>query len=101
MAAKALAQKVECFNPNTGGRMNIDKEIYELFCGAIYHSLKEGKELTYTQMVEAIYDCFKKQKTKFDGSIEWYAVTVKNDMQTRGLIEVFAKKGRKLHRLSK
>ena len=101
MATKTSSLKVECLNPNTGGRMNIDKDIYDLFSKAIYHSLKQGKELTFTQIVDGITDCFKQQKTKFDGSIEWYAITVKHDMHARGIIEVFTEKGRKLHRIKK
>ena len=101
MPAKTVPQKVECLNPNSGGRMNIDKKTYDLFSKAIYHILKKNQPLTYSQVVEGIYDCFKNQKTKFDGSVEWYAVTVKNDMHARGMIEVFMEKGRKLHRIKK
>jgi hypothetical protein len=43
----------------------------------------------------------KQQKTSFNGSVSWYAVTVKNDMHARERIEVFTEKGRKLHRLIK
>jgi hypothetical protein len=98
---KAVSPKVECINPNTGGRMNIDKRVYDLISKAIYHTLKAGKALTYTEIVEGVHDCFKKQKTKFDGSIGWYAVTVKHDMHARGIIEVITEKGKKLHRLKK
>ena len=42
-----------------------------------------------------------KKKTIFDGAVEWYAITVKNDMEARGLIEVFTEKGKKLHRIKK
>lgn len=101
MPTKTAPQKVECLNPNTGGTMNIDKKTYDLFAKAIYHTLKKSQPLTYSQIVEGIYDCFKQQKTKFDGSVEWYAVTVKHDMHARGVIEVFSEKGKKLHRLSK
>ena len=93
--------KTECLNPNTNGRMNIDSDIYELFSKTIYHVLKKNSPLTYSQIVEGIYDCFKQQKTKFDGSVEWYAVTVKHDMHARGIIEVYTEKGKKLHRLGK
>jgi len=31
--------------------------------------------------------------------VEWYAVTVKNDMVAKGVIETFMEKGKKLHRL--
>jgi hypothetical protein len=101
MANKTVNQKMECLNPNTGGRMNIDKPVYDLFSKSIYHTLQKGRALTFTEMVEGISECFKHQKKKFDGSISWYAVTVKNDMQARGLIEVFVEKGKKRHRLSK
>lgn len=99
--AKTDSSKVECLNPNTGGRMNIDKKIYDLFSKAIYDTLKKTQPLTYSQIVEGIYGCFKQQKTKFDGSIEWYAVTVKHDMHARGVIEVYIEKGKKLHQLKK
>ena len=94
-------QKIECLNPNTGGSMKIDKEIYDLISKAIYHTLKKEKSVTFTELVEGIEDCFKKQKTKFDKSVGWYAVTVKHDMQSRGVIEVYNEKGKKMHRLKK
>jgi hypothetical protein len=79
--------------------MNIDGTTYELFSKAIYHLLKAGKELTFTQITEGIAARFEEQKTSFHGSVEWYTVTVKNDMQSRGIIEAILIKGKKLHRL--
>lgn len=99
--ATKQAGKVECLNPNTGRRMLIDAATYELFAKAICHTLMGGKELTYTQIVEGVRECFQKEKTAFDGSAEWYAVTVKNDLQAKGVLDVFTQKGKKLHRLSK
>lgn len=99
MLAK-LAGKVKCLNPNTGSRMNIDADTYELFSKAIYHTLTGSKGLTFTQLVEGIEDCFQKQQTKFNGSVGWYAVTVKNDMQAKGLISVVTEQGKKIHQLS-
>jgi hypothetical protein len=101
MARKVLSSKVECVNPRTGRKMQIEKQTYDLISKAIYHSLNAGKALTYTQMVEAIYGCFKEQGAQFEGSVEWYAVTVKNDMEVRGIIQTVTEKGKKLHRLSK
>lgn len=83
------------------GRMNIDKGIYDLFSKAIYHTLKKGKALTYTEIVEGIEECFKLQKTKFNGSVSWDALIIKHDMHARGILEVFTKKGKKLHRIKK
>jgi hypothetical protein len=42
---------------------------------------------------------FKKQKTKFDGAVEWYVITVKNDMHARGVIDIYMEKGKKLQRI--
>jgi hypothetical protein len=101
MPPKAMSEKVQCLNPNTGGSINIDKKIYDLFSKAIYHTLKQNQPLTYTQIAEGVHSCFKKQKTKFDGSVEWYTVTIKHDMHARGIIEVFTEKGTKLHCVKK
>lgn len=98
--AATKTTSVKCSNPNTGGSMNIDKHIYELFSKAIYHTLKAGKELTYTEIVEGVKDCFKKQNTQFTGSVNWYVVTVKNDLQAKGILKVSSEKGKKLHSIA-
>ena len=95
------AAKVECLNPNTGNRLLIDAGTYTLFSKAIYHTLMGGKSLTFTQMVDGVRDCFQKQNTAFDGSVEWYTVTVKNNMEAKGEMATFKEKGKKLHRLKK
>jgi hypothetical protein len=92
--------KVECMNPNTGGRMNINKDIYDLFSKAIYQTVKTGGAITFTQITDGVEEYFKKNKKKFDGSIGWYAVTVKNDMHSRGILKVYTERGKKLHSLA-
>jgi hypothetical protein len=102
MTTKTAPSKVELLNPNTGGTMNINKEIYDLFSKTIYHILKSSREpLTFSEIVEGVHDCFKEKKTGFKGSVEWYAISVKNDMHARGVIEVFMEKRKKLHRIKK
>jgi hypothetical protein len=100
-SASSKKEKIECTNPNTGGRMQIDADIYNLFSTAIQHTLKGGKELTFTEMVEGIEDYIKSKKISFKKSAGWYGVTIKHDLQVRKIIEVYTEKGRKLHRLSK
>jgi sulfur transfer complex TusBCD TusB component (DsrH family) len=99
MAAVKTA-KVECLNPNTGGRMNIDKPIYDLFYKAIYDAVKRGKAITFTQITDGVNDYLKKQKKQFDSSIGWYAITVKHDMHARGILKVYTEKGKKLHSIA-
>ena len=94
------ASKIECINPNTGRKMNINAKVYDLFSKAIYHSLKQNKHgITYTDIVVGVKRCFSDKGTAFKGSVGWYAVTVKNDMEANGVIETFTEKGKKLHRL--
>ena len=93
-------ERIECVNPNTGGKMNIDKEVYDLIVKAIKDSLKGNKVLTYTQLVEGINKYLTLHKINFPKSVGWYAVTVKNDMEYKKLLTVYTEKGKKLHRLS-
>jgi hypothetical protein len=101
MATTSIS-KIECHNPNTGGKINIDASTYDKFAKAIYHTLKKNKQgITYTELVEGIKKCFKEQRTVFTGSVGWYAVTVKHDMVSKGVVDVVSEKGKKLHRLKK
>jgi hypothetical protein len=92
--------KVECLNPTTGGRMNIDKSIYDVLSKAIIKTLNGGKALTYTELMDGVKKYIKANKIEFKGSVEWYGITVKKDMEARGVIEVVVEKGKKLNRLS-
>lgn len=56
-----------------------------------YHFIKEnilavlkGKELTHTELMEALY---KRVKNTFEGGVQWYGETVKLDLEARKLIE--------------
>lgn len=95
------AAKVKCLNPNTGGCLHIDAATHQLFSKAIYHSLAGGNKLSFAQLVENVHRYLAKQKTAFSGSVEWYAITVKNDMEAHGIIESFTQKGKKLNALKK
>ena len=94
-------QKVEVTNPNSGRRKQIDATTWKLFSDAIQDSLKGNKTLTFTEMVEAIEQYLKKKKINFKQSVGWYAVTVKQDLEVRGVIKADVEKGKKLHRLIK
>ena len=101
MATLTITQKVECLNPNTGRKMNIDKSTYDLISKAIYHTLKQVGAITFTQLLEGVEKCINQQKIKFEGNVGWYTVSIKNDLQARGVIDVFTEKGKKLHGLKK
>lgn len=81
--------------------MNIDKDIYDLFNKAIRKTLQGGKTLSFTALAEGVEEYLEKNKTGFKKSIPWYTITIKNDMEARGAIEVITEKGKKLNRLKK
>jgi hypothetical protein len=90
-----IAAKVECLNPNTGGSMNIDKDLYDVIAKAIRKTLQGGKAVSYTDMMDGVKKYIKTNNIDFPGSVGWYGVTVKNDMEARGVIEAFVEKGKK------
>jgi hypothetical protein len=99
--ATTITKKQECINPRTGRSMQIDKPTYDLFAGAITHVLKQKGPLAFYTLVDHIKDYFKNKKIKFEKSVDWYAITVKNDMEARGRISTITEKRKKLNQLSK
>jgi hypothetical protein len=92
--------KIQCIHPEGKTAPAIAADTYSLFEKAIYHSLKRKKTLSFSELTEEVEKCFKKQKTKFDGSIGWYSIHVKNDMESAGIVKTFIQKGKKLHSLA-
>jgi hypothetical protein len=93
--------KHECLNPHSGRSMFIDKEIYDMFSKAITHVLKEEKQLLFSGIVDNLHSYFENRNIKFERSVDWYAISVKNDMEARGLIKTHVEKGKKWNSLSK
>ncbi len=92
--------KMQCLHPEGKNAPAIAMDTYTLFEKAIYHSLKSKKTLSYTGLIEEVKKCFVKQKTKFEGSIGWYGVAVKNHMEATGIIKTFTEKGKKFHAIA-
>ena len=61
--------------------MNKDK--YEVLKKALLHALGAKGELTHTELLKAITLDFKKNKIKFEGSLEWSMVWVKLDLEAK------------------
>ncbi|MBV9988473.1 MAG: hypothetical protein JO301_12400 [Chitinophagaceae bacterium] len=94
------AAKIQCIHPEGKQAPAIAMDTYALFEKAIYHALKGKKNgLTFTQLTDEVNKCFRQQKTKFSGSVGWYAVAVKNHMEATGIIKTIMVKGAKMHSL--
>lgn len=87
-------ERIMTLHPQGKVGVNIDREKYDIIASAIRGSLKRGKELTFTELMNAVGT---KLENKFDGSIAWYVTTVNLDLEARGIVERLDEK--KPHRL--
>ena len=99
--AKAVAKKIIVTHPLTGTERKFDAAIYEPVKAAILQSLKGSKGKTFTELTDDAVTTIRKKMPAFKGSIPWYTISIRLDLETRGIIETFIEKGKKLNRLKK
>lgn len=98
---KITAKKILITHPATGREKNIDVAIYEPVKKAILQSLKGSKGKTFTALTDDVVKIIHKQLPDFKKSIPWFTISVRLDLETRGIVETFIEKGKKLNRLKK
>lgn len=81
-----MENKIQLKHPEGKKAVAIDKLKYNLIREAILKYLKKKDEATHTEIWEAVTDYFKKSKTKFEGSIQWYIEWVKLDLIANKII---------------
>ena len=96
----AKASKVVVTHPRTKTERKFDAAIYEPFKKAIIQSLKGSKGKSFTELSDDVKKIIKKTMPGFKRSIPWYTISVRLDLETRGIVETFVEKGKKLNRLS-
>jgi len=99
--AKATSKKTVITNPRTKREVKIDSSIYEPFKSAILQSLKGSKGKTFTELSDDVIKIIKKKFSEFNGSIPWYTISVLRDLETRGVVDNFIEKGKKMNQLKK
>jgi hypothetical protein len=98
---KAVKNKTVMTHPETKREMKIDSVIYEPIKAAIIQSLKGSKGKTFTDLTDDVVKIIRKKMPQFKGSIPWYTISTRLDLETRGIVEKFIEKGKKLNRLKK
>lgn len=86
-----MTEKIQTLHPDpskTG--VNIDRAKFDLVRSGVTAVLSEHEKMKPMKLFEAVADHLSGQ---MDGSIAWYAVSVKLDMESRGEIEHDRKKG--------
>jgi len=100
-AAKEVAKKIIVTHPETGTERKFDAAIYEPVKAAILQSLKGSKGKTFTELTDDVVKIIRKKMPDFKKSIPWYTISIRLDLETRGIVETFMEKGKKLNRLKK
>ena len=99
--AKTISKKTVITHPGSQRETKIDSSIYEPFKAAILQSLKGSKGKTFTDLTDDVVKIIRKKMPAFKGSIPWYTISILRDLETRGEVENFVEKGKKLNRLKK
>jgi hypothetical protein len=100
-ASKPPIKKTVLTHPVTGTESKIDEAIYKPVKDAILQSLKGSKGKTFTDLTDDVVKIIRKKMPDFKRSIPWYTISVRLDLETRGIVETFVEKGKKLNRLKK
>ncbi|MDX1521072.1 MAG: hypothetical protein R3264_05560 [Anaerolineae bacterium] len=79
-----MTEKILTLHPAGKQGVNIDKAKYDVIKAAIVETLQATPGLTFTELNERITA---QLEDNFDGSIGWYVVSVKLDLEARGLLE--------------
>ena len=101
MAKTIKSKKIIVTHPATGTERKFDTAIYEPVKAAILQSLKGSKGKTFSELTDDVVKIIHKKMPDFKGSIPWYTISIRLDLETRGIVETFNEKGEKLNRLKK
>ncbi len=78
-----MDQKIQLIHPAGKKAVSIDKEKYDVLKKSLLNFLKTHGESTYTEILQAVTEDFRRNKTKFSGSVEWHLEWVKLDLEAR------------------
>lgn len=77
------------------------KKFMAPFKAAILQSMKGRKGKTFTELTDEVTKIILKKMPDFKGSIPWYTISIRLDLETKGITETFTEKGKKMSRLKK
>ncbi|MFN8395147.1 MAG: hypothetical protein U0176_10900 [Bacteroidia bacterium] len=86
----AFTERILTLHPEGKSGVNIEKSKYDQMRDAIMAVLADHPEIGFSEcnrLVAKLLD------GKFDGKVSWYFVSVKMDLETRGVLSRFKKGG--------
>lgn len=80
-----MDDKIQTLHPDPDKQgVRISKQKYDQVRAAILEVMQTRAPLTYSELAAAVNEAL---QGKFEGSIPWYATTVKLDLEARNVIE--------------
>ena len=79
-----MGNKILTLHPEGKKGVNIDLGKYNLIKETIIDIVRSNGEISYQEMNKMVIE---ELKNKFSGSIPWYVVSVKLDLEARGILE--------------
>lgn len=95
------SKKIIVTHPVTGTERKFDAAIYEPVKTAILQSLKGSDGKSFTELADDVVKILRKKMPGFNKSIPWYTISIRLDLEARGIVETFIEKGKKKNRLKK
>jgi hypothetical protein len=92
-------EKITVTHPRTRRTLKFDADIYRAIKDAILQSLRGSGGKTFTELTDDVVKIIRKKMPSFKGSIPWYTISIRLDLETRGIVETILEKGKKLNRL--
>lgn len=93
-----MEEKIMTLHPAGKKGVNILKRRYDQMAETLLGIVRQHGEITYSEMNDIAE---KELEGKFDGKIPWYVVTVKLDLEARGILERIPKTSPHKLRISK
>ncbi len=81
---KKEEEKILTLHPAGKKGVNILRRRYDVIAQTLLSIIEEHETITYQDANDLVID---RLEGKFDGKIPWYVVTIKLDLEARGIIE--------------
>jgi len=101
MSKANTSKKIIVTHPVTGTERKFEAAIYEPVKNAILQSLGGSAGKSFGELADDVVKIIRKKMPGFNKSIPWYTISIRLDLEARGIVETFIEKGKKKNRLKK
>jgi hypothetical protein len=91
--------RIQLIHPEGKNAPSISVEIYQIIETAIKQVLAGDKLMPFATLTQGVRNHITRNKIDFPGSVDWYTISVKNHLESTGIVHTVVEKGRKMHRL--